>query len=69
MIGKRGNVPAPAFGTQWESVISAERRAHSEKPDSVYTLIETYFPTLPKIELNARKTRAGWDSWGYEVPA
>ncbi|WP_256375199.1 MULTISPECIES: hypothetical protein [unclassified Bradyrhizobium] len=31
-------------------------------------MIESYFPTLPKIELNRRgPERAGWDAWGNEA--
>jgi N6-adenosine-specific RNA methylase IME4 len=41
---------------------------HSAKPAVVYEMIEDYFPTLPKIELNARLPRDGWDSWGNEAP-
>lgn len=67
LIGVRGNVPAPAPGTQWPSAITAPAGRHSEKPDQFYALIEAYFPTLPKIELNARRLRAGWDAWGNEV--
>ena len=68
LVGTRGELPAPAPGTQWPSVIEAPRTRHSEKPDRFYELIETYFPTLPKIELNARKRRKGWDAWGLEAP-
>jgi N6-adenosine-specific RNA methylase IME4 len=25
-------------------------------------------PTVPKIELNARAARKGWESWGLEAP-
>ena len=67
-IGTRGNIPAPLEGTQWESVINAPRGKHSAKPVAVYELIEHYFPSLPKIELNARAARKGWDSWGNEAP-
>lgn len=68
LVGTRGNVPAPAMGTQFESVIDAPVGKHSEKPDQFYELIETYFPNLPKIELNARRARPGWDAWGNEAP-
>jgi N6-adenosine-specific RNA methylase IME4 len=31
-------------------------------------LIEAYFPSLPKIELNRRgPARDGWDAWGNEA--
>ena len=68
LIGTRGNIPCPAHGTQWPSVIKAPRGRHSEKPDVFYELIESYFPNLPKIELNARKARPGWHRWGAEAP-
>ncbi len=67
LVGTRGKVPAPAPGDAWESVIEAAACKHSQKPDICYELIESYFPTLPKIELNARKTRDGWISWCNEV--
>lgn len=67
LIGTRGKVPAPAPGTQWQSVISAPRGPHSAKPERAYALIEAYYPSLPKIELNARARRPGWDAWGNEA--
>jgi N6-adenosine-specific RNA methylase IME4 len=70
LVGTRGNVPAPAPGTQCSSVISAPVREHSVKPEKSLELIEAYFPTLPKIELNRRgPPRPGWDAWGNEVEA
>lgn len=68
LYATRGNVPAPARGTQWPSLIIAPVGAHSEKPARFYELIESYFPTLPKIELNARSARSGWEAWGAEAP-
>ncbi len=69
LLGTRGSVPAPAPGTQWPSVVDADAGKHSEKPEQFHRLIEKYFPSLPKIELNARRARKGWDSWGFEAPA
>lgn len=69
LVGTRGKIPAPAPGTQWESVIEAPVGEHSEKPTIFHELIEAYFPSLPKIELNARAGRAGWELWGNEAPA
>ena len=68
LIGTRGNIPAPAPGTQWPSVIEAPRGAHSEKPTEAYALIKSYFPNVPRIELNARRAHAGWERWGNEAP-
>jgi N6-adenosine-specific RNA methylase IME4 len=70
LLGTKGNIPAPAPGTQWDSVIEAPVGRHSEKPEKALELIETYFPTLRKIELNRRgEPRPGWDAWGNEVEA
>ena len=68
LIGTRGQIPAPAPGTQWSSVIEAPVRAHSEKPERFFEMIEAYFPNLPKIELYRRGVaREGWDAWGLEA--
>lgn len=69
LVGTRGSIPAPAMGTQIASLVDAPVSAHSEKPIAFYELIEGYFPNLPKIELNARASRPGWDAWGYEAPS
>jgi N6-adenosine-specific RNA methylase IME4 len=67
LIGTKGKIPAPAMGTQWESLIAAPLGAHSAKPEIFHEMIEAYFPTLPKIELNRRgPPREGWDAWGNE---
>lgn len=67
-IAVRGLPPAPAMGTQFESVIEAAARAHSVKPERAYEIIEAYFPTLPKLEMFARgEPRPGWDRWGLEA--
>lgn len=76
LIGTRGKIPAPAMGTQGESVIFAarpkatgtERGRHSAKPPQIHEWIEKHYPTLPKIELNARLRRPGWEAWGNEAP-
>jgi N6-adenosine-specific RNA methylase IME4 len=49
-------------------VIEAPALRHSAKPEVVYELIESYFPNLARIELNARRARPGWDAWGLEAP-
>jgi N6-adenosine-specific RNA methylase IME4 len=68
LVGTRGHVPAPAQGTQWKSVVDAPTSKHSAKPEIFLKMIEEYFPTLPKIELNRRgKPRPGWTAWGPEA--
>lgn len=68
LIGTRGNVPCPAPGTQFPSVIDAPVGEHSAKPEKFAEMLEAYFPNLPKIELNRRGApRSGWDAWGLEA--
>jgi N6-adenosine-specific RNA methylase IME4 len=70
LVGTRGAIPCPAPGTQWESLIMAPRGEHSAKPTCFLEMIEQYYPTVPKIELNRRgPARPGWDAWGNEVEA
>lgn len=68
LLAVRGDVPCPAPGRQWESLLEAPVAAHSAKPPCFLEMIESYFPTLPKIELNRRGApRPGWDAWGNEA--
>lgn len=68
ILATRGQPPAPTPGAQWPSLFIAPVGRHSEKPERAYELIEAYFPNVPKIELNARARRVGWEAWGAEVP-
>lgn len=69
VIATRGNVPAPAKGTQTEDLFQALRDpVHSRKPDFAHEWIEEFYPNLRKIELNARRARPGWALWGNEAP-
>ena len=68
LIGTRGSIPCPAPGTQHESALILPRGRHSEKPEFFLEMIETWYPSLPKIELNRRgPARPGWDAWGNEA--
>lgn len=40
---------------------------HSKKPNVAYEIIERLYPDLKKLEMYARETRDGWDSFGNEV--
>ena len=49
-------------------VVFAERKAHSEKPDELYELVEAVSPG-PRLELFGRRFRQGYEVWGNEVGA
>ena len=47
-------------------MVHAPKRDHSQKPDAVIDIIETFSPG-PYLELFARYPRLGWDYAGDEV--
>ena len=70
LVCKRGQIPPPAVEDRVSSVVTAERGKHSEKPDEFYDLIESFYPTLPKLELFCRgASREGWSAWGNQADA
>jgi N6-adenosine-specific RNA methylase IME4 len=61
LFGVKGKLPARNRKTS--TVIIEKRRAHSQKPTKIYEIIESVsYP--PYLEMFARQTRLGWDSWG-----
>lgn len=64
LMGVRGYVKA--FRCQQVNFIQSKARKHSQKPEEFFELIEPII-SHPTIELFARETREGWDSWGDEV--
>jgi N6-adenosine-specific RNA methylase IME4 len=68
LIGARGQIPAPAPGEQFATIIAAaDAGEHSEKPSCFREMIAEMYPTLPRLEMFARERFAGWDAWGNEV--
>ena len=64
LIGTRGAMtPKKLF----PSVLTAKKQRHSQKPVEIYKRIEAMYPGLRRVELFARSTHKGWDSWGNEV--
>ena len=63
-IATRGQELHPAVKP--DSVFFFETRGHSRKPEEVYKIIESMY-TGPYIELFARESRPGWESWGNEL--
>lgn len=64
LVGIQGKVKA--FRCQEPNVFYAKPRAHSQKPVEFWELVERVTDT-PRIELFARASRDGWDSFGNEV--
>ena len=65
LIAVKKNTPHPQ--ERPDSCFEAERgTVHSKKPEMVYEIIESMYPGN-KIELFARNSRIGWESWGNEL--
>jgi N6-adenosine-specific RNA methylase IME4 len=62
LIARRGKVKAPPNG--FIGLLSPNLY-HSRKPESIYHYAETL--SGPYLELFARRTRPGWDSWGNQI--
>lgn len=48
-------------------LIVSPLRQHSQKPDEARAKIVELLGDVPRVELFARQTAPGWDSWGNEV--
>ncbi|KQZ81894.1 hypothetical protein ASD64_09060 [Mesorhizobium sp. Root157] len=73
LVATRGKPIAPAQGDQLKSDFdgaahAADATGHSAKPEDFMAWIDANWPNTPKIELNARRARKGWDAWGLEAP-
>ena len=76
LIGKRGNFPGLAEGSQPHSLHSETRTAHSRKPVFFAEMIERLYPDMRKLELFQRKESLAegdvrlngkWSFWGFEA--
>ncbi len=54
-------------GEKPPSVIYADVRDHSRKPEEAYKIIAQMYPNTKKCELFGRKKPEGWEVWGDQV--
>ncbi len=66
LLAFRGD-PLPVAVHDVTSVIMSPLQEHSRKPEVQYNRIEALYPSQSKIELFARRRRAGWDAFGNQV--
>lgn len=67
LIGKRGKFPCPRPAPFADSVIEAKTREHSRKPSRLQDMIDAAWPDAHKLEMFARQSRVGWQSFGNET--
>lgn len=66
LIGKRGS---PAIFSKSERNVELHKALpHSSKPDGLHERLERMYPHAAKLELFARRSRAGWKCIGNESP-
>lgn len=66
LFGVRGkNMRTLSPGRRQVNIISSRKREHSRKPDELYEIIEAC-SNGPYLELFARGTRPGWNTWGNQ---
>ncbi len=66
LFGVRGSLRTLQPGRTQPNIVLSQKTIHSRKPAEMYEIIEQCSPG-PYIELFARRSRAGWTSWGNEV--
>lgn len=65
LFGRGKGLPVCAHDVR--QMIIAPSAGHSRKPMEQYDRLERLYGDVKRIELFARNTRKGWDSWGNEV--
>ena len=68
LFGRKGKPQPFKHKRNIPSILCADRREHSRKPDEIYDIIERIsYP--PYLELFARKPkhRENWEYWGHEA--
>lgn len=64
LLGVRGN-PRNTRGER--SLIMAQTREHSRKPDEFYSMVERWMPEARRLDMFSRTNRENWDQWGDET--
>jgi N6-adenosine-specific RNA methylase IME4 len=65
LLATRGTIKRQSASVH--QIIDTRIEKHSKKPDIVRDKIIELVGDLPRIELFARETSEGWDSWGNEI--
>lgn len=60
-------MPCKEARGKYTTVMKEQSTKHSKKPLCAYEMIEDMFPNESKLEIFARDTRNGWDSFGDEL--
>jgi N6-adenosine-specific RNA methylase IME4 len=67
LVGTKGKFSPPPQELRKSSMFRVKRSKHSKKPDEIRDLIASWFPDNTKLEMFARMSPEGWDTWGNEI--
>ncbi len=67
LLATRGNVYPKLMDKGQRSVMFAENKGHSSKPEDIQNSLEKMFPEAKKLEMFARRRREGWVCVGDEL--
>lgn len=71
LVGVKGEFSPPSPFARRSSILRVHRGEHSDKPDQVRYMIDSWYPDCSKVELFARNhtplLKTNWDVWGNEV--
>lgn len=67
LIARRGRFPCPKPALFPTSIIPGDLREHSRKPEWPQEVVDRRLPSARKLELFARRPRAGWSVWGNQT--
>ena len=59
--------PCNEMRGKYTTVLREKSTKHSKKPQVAYEMLEKMVPETRRLEMFARNTRKGWDSFGDEV--
>ena len=65
LFGIRGKLKRQSANVP--QIVLSQRREHSRKPDEIRDMIIKLMGDLPRVELFARESMAGWDCWGNQT--
>jgi N6-adenosine-specific RNA methylase IME4 len=69
LIGIKGKYTKELQNRSQRNLFMHPTMKHSQKPESLQTSLELMFPDWDKLELFARRQRAGWTCVGDQAPA
>lgn len=61
-----GAIGQPVYSRALPSIFDGIAREHSRKPDEFYSLVEGFAPAARRLDLFARQSRTGWETWGNQ---